>query len=145
MSDIRFKKLHDDARIPSRATNDDAGYDLCSVEELKLAPGRRSLVRTGIAVEVPAGHGGLVLPRSGLALKHGITVVNGPGLIDPGYRGEVGVILLNTDTEETFEVAVGDRIAQLMIVPFADLSPVWSEDLSESERGSGGFGSTGRS
>ncbi len=145
MSDIRFKKLHDDARIPSRATNDDAGYDLCSVEELKLAPGRRSLVRTGIAVEVPAGHGGLVLPRSGLALKHGITVVNGPGLIDPGYRGEVGVILLNTDTEETFEVAVGDRIAQLMIVPFADLSPAWSEDLSESERGSGGFGSTGRS
>ncbi len=145
MSDIRFKKLHDEARIPSRATNDDAGYDLCSVEELKLAPGRRSLVRTGIAVEVPTGHGGLVLPRSGLALKHGVTVVNSPGLIDPGYRGEVGVILLNTDPEDTFEVSVGDRIAQLMIVPFADLSPVWSEDLSESERGSGGFGSTGRS
>jgi len=101
-------------------------------------------VGTGIAVEIPEGHAGLVLPRSGWAARHGIALVNAPGLIDAGYRGEVRVLLLNTDREEAFEISEGDRIAQLLVVPFASLEPVETETLGRSERGDGGFGSTGR-
>ncbi len=108
-----------------------------------LAPGERSSVGTGIAVEIPAGHAGLVLPRSGLAARHGVALVNSPGLIDSGYRGEVRVLLLNTDRTETFEIAPGDRIAQLLLTPFAAATAVEAVELSASERGNGGFGSSG--
>jgi dUTP pyrophosphatase len=101
-------------------------------------------VKTGLAVEIPQGHAGLVLPRSGLALKHGISLVNAPGLIDAGYRGEIGVLLLNTDPAEIFRVEPGDRIAQLLVLPFVELEPTEVAELPNSERGDGGFGSTGR-
>ncbi len=101
-------------------------------------------MKTGLAVEIPQGHAGLVLPRSGLALKHGISLVNAPGLIDAGYRGEIGVLLLNTDPAEIFRVEPGDRIAQLLVLPFVELQPTEVAELPNSERGDGGFGSTGR-
>ena len=145
MTDLRFQMLSPDAVLPDRANSGDAGLDLATIEQLSLSPGERRLVRTGLAVEIPAGHGGLVLPRSGLALKHGVTVVNSPGLIDSGYRGEIGVILLNTDSTESVEFEVGDRIAQLLVVPFNELTPKWAESLELSDRGDGGFGSSGRS
>lgn len=144
MAELRFQRLHERAVLPSKATAGDAGFDISSVEAVTLAPGQRLLVKTGIAVEIPEGHGGLVLPRSGLALRHGISLVNSPGLIDSGYRGEIGVILHNTDHKEPFDVSPGDRIAQLMVVPFATVSAVWAEQLESSERGGGGFGSSGR-
>lgn len=142
--ELRVRRLRPEARLPSRATAGDAGLDLYAAEAATLAPGERVSVGTGIAIEIPAGHGGLVLPRSGWAAKHGIALVNAPGLIDAGYRGEVRVLLLNTDREESFDVAVGDRMAQLLVVPFAALEPVEAESLEDSERGEGGFGSTGR-
>lgn len=145
MSPLRFSKLHEDAVLPNRASEGDAGLDLTSVEKLTLEPGSRALVKTGLAVQIPSGHGGLVLPRSGLALRHGISVVNSPGLIDAGYRGEIGVILHNTDPLEAFEVNPGDRIAQLMVVPFALGEPEWADELESSDRGEGGFGSSGTS
>jgi dUTP pyrophosphatase len=145
MTELGFQKLDPAAVLPSRSNLGDAGLDLATVEEVSLGPGERRLVRTGLAVEIPLGHGGLVLPRSGLALRHGVTVVNSPGLIDAGYRGEVGVILLNTDKATTVKFEVGDRIAQLLVVPFSELTPQWSEQLGETDRGSGGFGSSGRS
>src|SRR5688572_22764905 len=132
------------AKFPTRATPGDAGLDLYASEATRLEPGARASVGTGIAVEIPVGHAGLVLPRSGWAAKHGISLVNAPGLIDAGYRGEVRVLLLNTDRDEAFEIAEGDRIAQLLVVPFASLEPVEAESLAESERGEGGFGSSGR-
>jgi dUTP pyrophosphatase len=143
MSPLQFRKLHDEAVLPSRSSQDDAGFDLASVEEVSLEPGTRALVKTGLAVQIPEGHGGLVLPRSGLALRHGISLVNSPGLIDAGYRGEIGVILHNTDLINSFDVKVGDRIAQLMVVPFASVQPEWVEALDDSQRGEGGFGSSG--
>lgn len=109
-----------------------------------VGPGERASVGCGIAIEIPAGHAGLVLPRSGLAARHGIALVNSPGLIDSGYRGEVRVLLLNTDRSQAFEVEPGDRIAQLLVTQFAHLEPVEAPTLSVSERGSGGFGSSGR-
>ena len=128
---------------PVRAHADDAGLDLHAAEPASLAPGARAGVGTGIAVEIPPGFAGLVLPRSGLALRHGIALVNAPGLIDAGYRGELRVLLLNTDRDATFEIAPGDRIAQLVIVRHAlpELEEVGS--LGETARGTGGFGSTG--
>ena len=132
------------ATLPTRATTGDAGLDLYASEPATLAAGERASVGTGIAIEIPEGHAGLVLPRSGWAAKHGISLVNAPGLIDAGYRGEVRVLLLNTDREEAFEISEGDRIAQLLVVPFAALEPVEAEALAASERGIGGFGSTGR-
>ncbi len=132
------------AVLPSRAHGGDAGLDLCACEAAHLGPGERWSVGTGIAVEVPDGHAGLVLPRSGLARDHGIALVNGPGLIDSGYRGEVRVLLLNTDPAETFRIEAGDRIAQLLIAPIAPAEPVEVESLSETARGDGGFGSSGR-
>jgi len=141
---VRFTRLSDAARAPTRAHEGDAGLDLYAAEAARLAPGERASVGTGIAVEIPAGHAGLVLPRSGLAARHGISVVNAPGLIDAGYRGEVRVLLLNTDGVETFAVAPGDRIAQLLVVAFEPAEPEEAETLADTARGSGGFGSSGR-
>lgn len=141
---LRVAKLKDEAVLPSRAHEGDAGLDLYACEPAHIGPGERWSVGTGIAVEVPGGHAGLVLPRSGLAREHGIALVNSPGLIDAGYRGEVRVLLLNTDPAETFRVEPGDRIAQLVISAVEPVEPVEAEALSESARGGGGFGSSGR-
>lgn len=141
---LRVVKLKDEATVPTRAHAGDAGLDLYACEAAHLGPGERWSVGTGVAVEIPEGHAGLVLPRSGLARDHGISLVNGPGLIDAGYRGEVRVLLLNTDPAEVFRLAAGERIAQLVIAPIALAEPVEVDSLAESARGDGGFGSSGR-
>lgn len=141
--ELRVQRLHPGARLPARAHDDDAGYDLCALQAAALAPGERATIGTGIAIELPAAHAGLVLPRSGLAARHGIAIVNAPGLIDAGYRGELKVLLLNTDREATFEIAAGDRIAQLVIVAVAAPQIVDAAALAETARGEGGFGSSG--
>lgn len=140
---LPFTRLSDLARPPQRA-HDSAGYDLFSAEDGVLGPGERGSFGTGIGIALPEGHAGLVLPRSGTAERHGIGLVNAPGLIDPDYRGEVRVLLLNTDVNEPFEVGIGDRIAQLVVVRFE--TPELSEQLAldATARGEGGFGSTGR-
>jgi dUTP pyrophosphatase len=142
--ELPVAKIKDEAVLPTRVHEGDAGLDLYACEAAHIGPGERWGVGTGIAVEIPEGHAGLVLPRSGLAREHGIALVNSPGLIDSGYRGEVRVLLLNTDPAETFKVAPGDRIAQLVIVPVALAEPTEVEALTESARGDGGFGSSGR-
>jgi dUTP pyrophosphatase len=142
--ELRIAKLKDEACVPTRAHEGDAGVDLYACEAAHLGPGERWSVGTGVAVEIPEGHAGLVLPRSGIARDHGIALVNSPGLIDTGYRGEVRVLLLNTDPAEVFRVAPGDRIAQLVLVPVGLAEPVEVESLSDSSRGDGGFGSSGR-
>lgn len=142
--ELRVARLQDGAVLPSRAHPGDAGLDLYACEAAHIGPGERWSVATGIALEIPDGHAGLVLPRSGLAREHGIALVNGPGLIDAGYRGEVRVLLLNTDPAEVFRVEAGDRIAQLVLAPIALAEPVETATLSESARGAGGFGSSGR-
>jgi dUTP pyrophosphatase len=139
---VSIKRLHPDARIPSMAYAGDAGLDLSSVERLVLRPGRRSMVGTGLAVAIPAGHAGFVQPRSGLAANHGIAVVNSPGLIDAGYRGELRVVLLNTDPERDFAIEVGDRIAQLVILALPRIELVEVDELPGSERAERGFGSS---
>lgn len=141
---IRFRKLDPRAVIPSRAHDGDAGLDLRALEPARLGPGERIAIPTGLAVAIPAGHAGLVLPRSGLARRHGITLTNSPGLIDSGYRGELQILLSNTDPAETFEIAAGDRIAQLVVVAVALGEPIEVEELDETRRGDGGFGSSGR-
>ncbi len=141
---LSVAKLTPEAILPSRAHEGDAGLDLYACEAAHIGPGERWALGTGIAVEIPPGHAGLVLPRSGLAREHGIALVNAPGLIDSGYRGEVRVLLLNTDPAETFRVAAGDRIAQLVLTPIALAEPVEAVALAESIRGEGGFGSSGR-
>ena len=141
---LRYRRLSDEARPPVRAHDDDAGYDLHASEPATIGPGERASVGTGIAVAIPDGHAGLVLPRSGLAARHGITLPNAPGLIDSGYRGELRVLLLNTDGDDAFEVAPGDRIAQLVIARVEAPELEESEDLEHTARGVGGFGSTGR-
>jgi dUTP pyrophosphatase len=141
---LRYALLAEDAHAPERAHDGDAGYDLRAAEAATIGPGERASVGTGIAVAIPDGHAGLVLPRSGLASRHGIALVNAPGLIDAGYRGEVRVLLLNTDRDETFEVAPGDRIAQLLIVRHEAPELQEVESLDETARGAAGFGSTGR-
>ena len=140
---LHVRRLDERALLPTRAHDDDAGLDLHALEEARLGPGERASIRTGIAVEIPPDHAGLVLPRSGLALRHGIALVNAPGLIDPGYRGEVRVLLLNTDRAAAFEISAGDRIAQLIVVRAQAPVVVDVEELSESTRGAGGFGSSG--
>jgi dUTP pyrophosphatase len=140
---LRVRRLDARAVLPTRAHHDDAGLDLYALEDSTLAPGERASVPTGVAVEIPDGHAGLVLPRSGLALSHGIALVNAPGLIDPGYRGEVRVLLLNTDRTEPFGISAGDRIAQLLVVRAELATVVAVEELSQSRRGVGGFGSSG--
>jgi dUTP pyrophosphatase len=141
---FRFTRLSEAAKAPLRAHPGDAGCDLFAAEAARLEPGERASVGTGIAVEIPEGSAGLVLPRSGLAAKHGISLVNAPGLIDAGYRGELRVLLLNTDTAEPFEIEPGDRIAQLVIVEIGGGEPVEVDSLAGSVRGDGGFGSSGR-
>lgn len=140
---IRFQRLAPDAREPERAHDHDAGYDLRAVEFARLEPGERTNVGTGIAVAIPEGYAGLVLPRSGLAARHGITLPNAPGLIDSGYRGEIRVLLLNTDRSDAFEVAVGDRIAQLVVVRAEALELEEAAELDSTARAEAGFGSTG--
>jgi dUTP pyrophosphatase len=143
VTDLRFRRLSDAAVLPKRAYAHDAGLDLCAAEELELAPGERGSVGTGFAIEIPEGRAGLVLPRSGLAAKHGITITNAPGLIDAGYRGELRVLLLNADPTETFSIAVGDRVAQLVLVRVETPAPVEVSELATSERAERGFGSSG--
>jgi dUTP pyrophosphatase len=140
---LAVKRLRPDAILPERAYPGDAALDLAACERVTIAPGERAVVGTGIAVVIPDGHAGLVLPRSGLAARHGLGKVNAPGLIDSGYRGEVKVILLNTDRNDPFVVEPGMRIAQLMVVALPALELVEVEELPGSERGTGGIGSSG--
>jgi dUTP pyrophosphatase len=141
---LRVQRLDPAATLPTHAHPGDAGYDLHAVESAELGPGERAMVRTGIAVEIPAGHAGLVLPRSGTAARHGIALVNAPGLIDSGYRGELRVLLLNTDRSAPFRVAAGDRIAQLVLLRVETPAVEEVAALATSARGEGGFGSSGR-
>ena len=143
--EIPIRRLDPDLPLPAYATDGDAGADLVAAESVTLAPGGgRALVPTGAAIAIPAGYAGFVQPRSGLALKHGVTVLNSPGLIDSGYRGELKVLLVNTDPTEPFAVARGERIAQLVIQRVEQVRFVPVEALPDSTRGVGGFGSTGR-
>lgn len=142
MIDVAVRRLRDDAVLPSRAYDGDAGFDLTACEGITLGPGERAVVPTGIAVEIPSGYAGFVQPRSGLASRHGIGVVNSPGLIDSGYRGEICVVLLNTDAREPFTVDRGMRIAQLVVAPVASVRFVEVEELATTERGARGFGSS---
>jgi dUTP pyrophosphatase len=143
--ELRFERLDEAARLPTRANPDDAGLDLYAAEPATVAPaGGRASIGTGLAVEIPPGHAGLVLPRSGLAARDGVTLANAPGLVDPGYRGELRVLLLNTDPEHAFEIEPGDRIAQLVLTPFVEGDAIEAPQLSASARGDGGFGSSGR-
>jgi dUTP pyrophosphatase len=142
--ELPVAKLKDEAVLPTRAHEGDAGLDLYSCEAAHIGPGERWSVGTGVGVEIPEGHAGLILPRSGLARDHGISLVNSPGLIDSGYRGELRVLLLNNDPAETFRVEAGDRIAQLVLVPIALATPVETAVLADSSRAAGGFGSSGR-
>jgi dUTP pyrophosphatase len=144
MTELPVRLLHPDARPPFRAYDGDAGFDLVSVEAASLLPGARASLGCGIAIELPEGTCGLVLPRSGLAREHGVTVVNAPGLVDSGYRGELRVTLVNTDREETFQVEAGMRIAQLVVVALPEIAVVVREELAVSARGEQGFGSSGR-
>ena len=140
--ELPVRRLRPDAVVPARAYAGDAGMDLSSCERVELAPGERSLVPTGLAVAIPEGFAGFVQPRSGLAAKHGISIVNTPGLVDSGYRGELLVNLVNTDARETFVVEPGMRIAQLVIVPLPEVELVEVAELPDSERGVRGFGSS---
>ena len=142
MIDVAVHRLRTEAVLPTRAYDGDAGFDLAACEETTIDPGERAIVPTGIAVEIPDGYAGFVQPRSGLAARHGVGIVNSPGLIDSGYRGEIAVVLLNTDPRESFTVEVGMRIAQLVIAPVASVRLVDVGELATSERGSRGFGSS---
>ncbi len=141
---LRVRRLDPAAVLPHRAHPGDAGYDLFALGPVRLGPGDRGLVRTGVAIELPAGHAGWVVARSGLAARHGIALVNAPGLIDAGYRGEVKVLLLNTDLEEAFTLSPGERVAQLVVAAVAAPEVVEVSELAVTARGEGGFGSTGR-
>ena len=144
MLQIPLRKLDPDLAMPAYATPGDAGADLVAAEALTIAPaGGRALVPTGAAIAIPDGYAGFVQPRSGLALRNGVTCLNSPGLIDSGYRGELKVLLINTDPSEPFEIARGDRIAQLVIQRVEQADFVEVDELPESTRGEGGFGSTG--
>ncbi len=138
------KLLTPQARSPERAYEHDAAFDLYAAEAARLAPLARAVVGTGIALGLPPGLAALTLPRSGLAARHGVSIVNAPGLIDPGYRGEVRIILLNTDHQTPFEVAVGDRLAQLLFLALTDVSLMTTQALDDTHRGEQGFGSSGK-
>jgi len=142
VTELLVRRLHDGATLPVRAYEYDAGLDLAACERIELGPGERALVGTGLTVAIPEGHAGFVQPRSGLAARHGITVLNTPGLVDAGYRGELKVVLLNTDRSEPFVVEPGMRIAQLVVVPVAAPRLVEVDVLPDSERGEKGFGSS---
>jgi dUTP pyrophosphatase len=141
---LPFRKLDPTVALPDRAHPGDAGLDLASNVDLEVGPGKRAMVATGLAVAIPEGHAGLVLPRSGLASRHGLTLANAPGLIDAGYRGEIMIAVVNLDLLEPVKIARGDRIAQLVVVPVAAVEPVSVDELPPTKRGEGGFGSTGR-
>jgi dUTP pyrophosphatase len=140
---LPFRRLDPEMPLPERAHPGDAGFDLRSAVDIEVGPGERAMVPTGLAVAVPDGHAGLVLPRSGLASKHGLTMANAPGLIDAGYRGELICAVVNLDREHPVKIGRGDRIAQLVIVAVPDLEAGWVDELPPSTRGAGGFGSTG--
>jgi dUTP pyrophosphatase len=140
--EVAITRVRGDARAPERAYAGDAGLDLATCEAVRLAPGERAVVPTGLAVAIPEGYAGFVQPRSGLAARDGLTVVNSPGLIDAGYRGEIQVVLLNTDRERTFTAEAGERIAQLVVLAVPELTLREVEDLPPSERGVRGFGSS---
>jgi dUTP diphosphatase len=140
--ELPIRRLHGDAVLPTQAYAGDAGLDLASAERVVLAPGERATVGTGLAVAIPDGYAGYVQPRSGLAARHGITIVNAPGLVDSGYRGELRVILLNTDREAPFTVEPGMRIAQLVVLPVPGVELVEVDELPDTERGVRGFGSS---
>lgn len=141
--DLPFVRVRPEGQLPEAQHPGDAGLDLCAAVGVTVKPGERMLVPTGVAVAIPEGHAGLVLPRSGLASKRGLTLVNAPGLIDAGYRGEVRCAVVNLDPHEAVEIAPGDRIAQLVVVALPVIRPGFVEELPTSERGTGGFGSTG--
>jgi dUTP pyrophosphatase len=141
---LPFRKLDPTVPLPERAHPGDAGLDLASNLDVEVPPGERAMIPTGLAVAIPEGHAGLVLPRSGLASRHGLTLANAPGLIDPGYRGEVMIAVVNLDRNEPVKIARGDRIAQLVVVPVDQIEPASVEELPPTTRGEGGFGSTGR-
>jgi dUTP pyrophosphatase len=140
--EVAITRVRAEARLPERAYAGDAGLDLSTCEAVRLAPGERALVSTGLAVAIPEGYAGFVQPRSGLAARDGITVVNSPGLVDAGYRGEIQVVLLNTDREHTFTAEAGERIAQLVVLAVPELTLREVADLPASERGVRGFGSS---
>lgn len=142
MIELEIRRLREDARMPDRAYDGDAGLDLAACDEVRLGPGERALVGTGLAVAIPEGYAGFVQPRSGLAARHGIAVVNSPGLIDSGYRGEIRVVLLNTDSSETFRIAPGDRIAQLVVLALPEVRITETDELPGSQRAHRGFGSS---
>lgn len=142
MIDVPVRRLRPDAQLPRQAYEGDAGLDLSACEGAVLEPGERVTIATGVAVEIPEGYAGFVQPRSGLAARHGIGIVNAPGLIDSGYRGEIRIVLLNTDREHAFVVEPGMRIAQLVIAPVASVRLIEVDELAGTERGSRGFGSS---
>jgi dUTP pyrophosphatase len=142
MIELPIRRLRDDAVVPSRAYAGDAGLDLSACERVELGAGERAVVGTGLAVAIPEGYAGFVQPRSGLAAKHGITIVNTPGLVDSGYRGELKVILVNTDPQEAFVVEPGMRIAQLVVLEVPGVDPIEVDELPDTERGIRGFGSS---
>ena len=142
MIEVAVRRLREDAAVPRQAYDGDAGLDLAACEELTLGPGERGIVPTGIAVEIPEGYAGFVQPRSGLAARHGISIVNTPGLVDSGYRGEIRIVLINTDSSQPFTVERGMRIAQLVVVPVASVRLVEVDELATSPRGTRGFGSS---
>jgi dUTP pyrophosphatase len=142
---VRFRRVRPEGELPVAQHAGDAGLDLRAAVDVVVDPGDRAMVPTGVAVAVPERHAGLVLPRSGLASRHGLTLANAPGLIDAGYRGEIICAVVNLDRTEPVKIAVGDRIAQLVIVAVPSVEPTWAGELPPSTRGDGGFGSTGRS
>ena len=141
--ELPFRRLRPEAELPQAQHPGDAGLDLRSAVEATVQPGERVMIPTGVAVAIPEGHAGLVLPRSGLAAKRGLTMANAPGLIDAGYRGEVICAAVNLDREQPVKILVGDRVAQLVIVELPRVEPTWVDELPETTRGEGGFGSTG--
>ena len=141
--ELPFKRLDPEAELPNQAHAGDAGLDLSSTVDVEILPGERAMVPTGLSVAIPEGHAGLVLPRSGLASLHGLTLANAPGLIDSGYRGEITCAVVNLDRDQAVKIRKGDRIAQLVIVALPGVRPAWVDELPPSIRGEGGFGSTG--
>ncbi|MGZ6544190.1 MAG: dUTP diphosphatase [Actinomycetota bacterium] len=145
MMQLSFRRVRPEAQLPAAQHPGDAGLDLRAAVDAVVKPGERAMIPTGVAVAIPDGHAGLVLPRSGLASKQGLTLANAPGLIDAGYRGEVVCAVVNLDRSASVEIATGDRIAQLVVVALPEVTPAWAEELPETHRGGGGFGSTGTS
>jgi dUTP pyrophosphatase len=141
--ELPFRRIDPGAALPEAHHPGDAGLDLRANADVKVLPGERAMISTGLAVAIPDGHAGLVLPRSGLASKHGLTLANAPGLIDAGYRGELIMAVVNLDRTQAVTITKGERIAQLVVVALPQVVPAWADTLPDSDRGAGGFGSTG--